>query len=677
MSLGAIILIILVILGAAVAVAIVLAMRGGSTSLRFDIGGQAPRAAGGNDTSAETTFKGRFAGLAACSGGVIALLLGKLASMQLFGASDYAQQAESNRTRTVTTLAPRGRILDRNGVELVTNRPSLTVVASSDVADDDIEVALLANLLGMPAVACRHKIQDSSEGAQSLRTVAVDVRRSTVAYLQEHTDLFAGVEVEQRTQRSYPQGEVCCHVLGYTGTVTSEQIAASEQDPDGLQYESGDTTGQAGVEYQYESVLQGVRGEQTVYVDANGDVLDYSTSVPAESGSDVVLTIDVNIQKAAEEALASIIKEKQDKGNADCKSGAAVVLDVTNGEVIAMASYPLFRPELFVGGISQDDWDELSSDEAANPLLNRAVSGQYVAASTIKPLSSFAALDYGIADSSSSYDCGGWWTGFGEANGKWCWEHSGHGAIGLRDGIVYSCDVVFYEIAKGFYNAGDNSDGLQETFRRWGLGSTTGIDLPAESAGRVPDAEWKWNYFSNYSDADRSWQGGDYTNIAIGQGDILVTPLQMCCAYMGIAEQGTIWQPHVLKEVRSISGDEAILAFQPKVHLSPEESDANYELVKSGLEGVIYEESESMTAHFTNLSERVAGKTGSGEHGDTEATGWFCAYIPADNPKYAIASVVEAGGYGSTNSMYVVRDIIGALYDEPDDVTAEVTDSTR
>ena len=676
MTAGGIALVVVVVVACAASIFVLLALRAGKSPFRLDIGGQTPRAAGGNDTSAESSFKARLTGLGACAAGVIAVLVGKVWSMQFLSSDDYARQAESNRTRVVTSVAPRGRILDRNGVELVTNRPSLTVTALSDVADDDVEVALLANLLGMPKAACRHKIQDATEGAQSHHTVGVDVRRSTVAYVQEHADLFPGVVVEQRTQRSYPLGETCCHVLGYTGTVTQDQIDASKNGEGGIQYESGDTTGQAGVEYQYEETLQGVRGEQTVYVDANGSVMDYSTSVAPESGSDVVLTIDAKIQQAAEQSLLDRIKKKQQEGVKDCKSGAAVCIDVTNGEVIAMASAPLFRPELFVGGISQDDWDALSDDEAGNPLMNRAVSGQFVAASCIKPFSAFAALDYGIATPQSGYVCRGWWTGFGEADGKWCWLHSGHGGIDLRGGIVYSCDVVFYDIAKGFYNS-STQDGLQETYRKWGLGSATGVDLPSESAGRVPDAEWKWNYFKDWPDAERKWNGGDYTNIVIGQGDILVTPLQMCCAYMGIANKGTIWTPHVLKGVRGRAGDGQVIDYEPTVLRSPEESDSNYDLVYSGLEGVIYEESASMTAHFTNLSMRVAGKTGTGQHGTDEATAWFCAFVPADNPKYAIAAVIEKGGFGSTSAMFVVRDIIGALYDEPDTNTSEVSDSTQ
>lgn len=672
MNAGTILLIIVVILLAAVAIAFVLFFNTGTRSLTFKAGGNAPTAKGASDNSPEKMFKNRLIGLGVFSGSVIGVLIARLWSMQINNSEYYSEQAEVNRTRTITTIAPRGRILDRNGVELVTNRPSLTITAEQDVATETVELNLLANLLGIPSMAAKRRIQDSTQSAQSARMVLVDTPRSTIAFIQEHADVFPGVYVEQRTQRSYPYGECACHVLGYTGTVTTEQIEASQTNNSGITYENGDTTGQAGIEYQYEQVLQGVRGEQTVYVDANGNIMNYSTSVPAESGSDIRLTIDLAIQQATEKALASGI-ERGARSDSGCKCGAAVVLDVTNGEVLAMASAPSFNPQLFVGGISQDDWDMLSDEAAGYPMLNRAVSGQFPSASTIKPLSAFAALDYGIATKDSGYVCNGWWTGFGEADGKYCWLHTGHGGINLQGGITYSCDSVFYDIAKGFYNS-SNQDGLQETFRKWGLGSLTGIDLPSESEGRVPDAEWKWEYFSDWSNDQRTWNGGDITNIVIGQGDILVTTLQMACAYMGIANRGTIYKPHVLKGVMSRSDDGTMQEYQPQVLNTPDESKENYDLVCAGLEGMIYEESASIASHFTNMTIRVAGKTGTAEvGGEKSATAWMMAYAPADNPRYVVASTIELGGFGSTTSMYVVRDILGALFNEPDTSNAEAS----
>ncbi|MBR2682587.1 MAG: penicillin-binding protein 2 [Atopobiaceae bacterium] len=645
-------------------------------SFKLDIGNAVPKASGGSDNSVEKGFHTRLIGLQIFSGTIIGVLLMRLWSMQLVSSDEYEKQAESNRTRTVTTTAPRGRILDRDGNELVTNRPCLAVAAKSDVVDDEIEMQLLANLIGMPYLAVRRKIQDQSEGAQSKRTVAVDVSRRVVAYIDEHPYLFEGVDVEQRTERLYPNGSLAAHVLGYTGVISSEQLEQSEspRNLEGIKYSAGDIVGQSGVESQYESVLQGIRGEQVVYVDAYGSVLDSSTSIDPQSGSDIVLTINSKFQRAAEESLARVVKMVSERDQVDCKAGCAIVLDVTNGEVLALASAPTFNPSVFTGGISYDDWERLSSEKSAYPLLNRAVSGLYPSGSVIKPLGTLAALNYGIANEKTEFYCDGYWTGLSEESGQYCWDTSGHGTMNLRNGIVYSCDVVFYEIGKGFYYS-DNPTGLQDTYRAWGLGEKTGIDLPSEEAGRVPDAEWKWNYFDTYTDDQRSWQGGDMTNLSIGQGDLLVTPIQMACVYSGIATRGTIWRPHVLKSVFSASGEGTVIEHSPEISHSITEKKEYFDLVFSGLEGVIYEESPAQTSHFVNLSQTVAGKTGSAErYSDQQATGWFIAFVPEENPKYAVASMVENGGYGSTNAMYVVRDIMGAIYDEPD--TSDAFDDT-
>lgn len=676
MSATAVIIVVLVAVLAALVAAFLLVGRGGG-HLKLDIGSSTPQAAAGTGSTSETSFKSRLKWLNAFPAAVFVALFGKLWSMQVLGADDYAKQAESNRTRTISVEAPRGRILDRNGTELVTNRPSLTVVATSDVADDTIKVHLLANLIGMPAMAVRRKVQDTSQGAQSSRVVAVDVSRRVVAYIDARATVFDGVSVEQRTQRLYPQGSLAAHVLGYTGSITQDQAdQLDSSDSAAINYELGDVVGQSGVEYQYESVLQGVKGEQKVYVDADGNILSLASEVEPQRGSDVVLTLDADIQQAAETSLQERIKKLYDEGRTDCHAGCVVAMDVTNGEVLCMASAPTYQPNVFVGGISNDDWDSLSSDSSHYPLMNRAVSGQYPSASTIKPLSALAALDYGIATASSSYDCTGYWTGFGSSSGQWCWQHSGHGWLGLQGGITYSCDVVFYEIGKGFYNS-STQDGLQETYRKWGLGSTEGIDLPSEATGRVPDAEWKWNYYTSSSDEDRQWKGGDYTNLVIGQGDLQVTPLQMLCTYAGIATSGTIWRPHVLKAIKSPVGTGSVVDYKCEVARSVEENPSYMDLVHAGLLGVVYEESEAQAEHFTNLSVKVAGKTGSAETSKSQPTGWFIAYAPADDPKYVVASLIEYGGYGSEGAMFVVRDVLGAIYGEPDTSTAVDSSGVR
>lgn len=673
MELSLVIVIVCVVLAVALVVVFLVFGRG-EANFTFDIGGAAPRASGGGDSSAEKTASSRLVGLAVFVGGVFTALIARLWSMQLVSSEEYAEQAEKNRRSTIYTPAPRGRILDRNGNEIVGNRASLTVVAEGDVLDDVVEVQLLANLIGMPAQAVRRKIQDTTEGYQSPRTVSVDVSRRVVAFIGEHPEAFPGVSVQQRTQRSYPNGSLAAHVVGYVSTVTEEQLAQSESAEEGsVTYRSGDVVGQSGVELSYESVLAGTRGEQVVFVDASGSVLGYSTSIEPESGSDIVLTIDADVQRAAEESLERVIQQQQDSGQ-PCTGGCLVALDCTNGEVIAMASYPTFSPNVFTGGISQADWDVLSAEDANYPLMNRAITGQYPSGSVIKPLTSFAALDYGIATSESSWYCSGWWTWSGDRSDStvmMCYNHDGHGSMNLVNGITMSCDVVFYEIGKGFYYA-DDPEGMQETFRSYGLGSATGIDLSGEAVGRVPDAAWKREYYKElgYSDEDSSWKGGDNCNIAIGQGDVLVTCLQMAVSYCSIANRGPAWRPHVLRGVRSKVGDGFVSEYKPEQILDVEEDSAYRELVERGMWGVIYEESPSQAAHWTNLSVSVAGKTGTAEQPADGNACWFGCYAPSDDPKYVVFSTVDGGDWGSTTAMLVARDTLGAIYGEPDTSTA-------
>lgn len=647
------------------------------SSRRFtlDIGGGTPRASGGSENSPSSHFKSRINATGIFAGTIIGALFMRLWNMQVISSSSYTEQAEKNRTRSISTHAARGRILDRNGAVLVGNRPSLVVLAEQSVLEDEAELQILAALIGIPKAVLRLKIEDSSQGLQRGRVIAVDVSRRVVSFINAHPSLFGGVAIEARSQRSYPLGSLAGQVLGYTGIITSEQLKASQdnQDEGKITYEPGDVVGQSGIEASYENVLQGIKGEQVVFVDADGNIVNHSSSVEAQSGSDVVLTLDVDIQKAAEDSLSSTIKRLQEHGKPDCFGGCAIAMDVTNGEIIAMASAPSFSPNMFVGGISSDDWDMLSSKSSHNPLLNRGIGGQYPSASTIKPLSTLAALNEGIATPQSSYMCTGYWTGFGAAFGQYCWLHTGHGAMTLQTGITYSCDVVFYEVGKGFFYS-SNKDGLQQMFKKWGLGSKSQIDLPGELQGRIPDEAWKREYFASYPDDAKAWQGGDNTNLAIGQGDLLVTPLQMLCVYAGIANRGSIPQPHLMKSIKSTSNSGSIIDYKCSTRISVDEKDEYMDLIQRGLYGVIYEESQAQASHFTNMKEKVAGKTGTAETSHETPTGWFIAYAPYDKPRYVVASVLENSGFGSDGAMYVVRDILGALYHEPD--TSTMVDTT-
>ncbi|AEB06969.1 peptidoglycan glycosyltransferase [Coriobacterium glomerans PW2] len=676
-----------VIIAAAILVAAIvgslLFLRGYSGRFTFDThGGTRPRAAEGEGSTPAVTFKGRFTLLSAGLGAMFCALAAKLWSMQMVSSDYYERKAKSNQTRTVTTPAPRGRILDRNGVPLVSNRASLTVAAYRDLAEDAVVVRHLANVLGMPYVAALRKIQNNSEGAQSRHTIAVDVRRSTIAYIQEHAGEFPGVLIDERTERIYPQGQTAAHVLGYTGTISQEQLKASKDDSasDKISYQSGDIVGQAGVEIQYEGLLQGVRGEQTVTVDAAGNITGQSGSVPAKPGSDIKLTLDLKIQQACEKALANAIELAKRSGQRHAGNGACLCLDCTNGEILGLASEPRFDPSVFIGGISPDVWDELSSKESGTPLLNRAVGGQYMSASTIKVLSSLAGLEYGVYPQGRTTVCTGTWTGNGEANPKHCWLRTGHGTMNLESGLANSCDPVFYDIGKGFYDNKDNPEGLQEVFRRWGLGAKTGVDLPSEGVGRIPDSAWKESYFTSWSDQDRAWNPGDMTNIAIGQGDILVTPLQMAVVYAGVAMGGVEYTPHVLLSAVARDGQGDAFRYnddgkkerlRAKIH-----AESNLALVKQGLHDMIYGSSSDVASHFKSLPVEVAGKSGTGEKSNEDDYSWFCAYAPAPDPKYVVVALLEQGGGGSATALRAVRDVLGVIYDSPDGSSA-VDNSTR
>lgn len=658
-------------------------LRGYSGKFTFDTkNGTRPKASEGEGNTSGLAYKGRFTMLTAGVGVMFGAILAKLWSMQMVRGDYYEDLSVQNRTRTVTTAAPRGRILDRNGVELVRNRALLAVTAYSDLVDDPVLVRHLSNVLGMPYAAVRRNIRDNTEGAQAQHTIATDVRRSTIAYIQEHAGEFEGVTVVDRTEREYPYGTLACHVLGYTGTITAEQLEAQdseERDEGSIVYETGDIVGQAGVEAQYESLLQGVRGEQTVTVDAAGNVTGQVGEVPPRSGTDIRLTLDVNIQRACEEGLAYAISISKQFGYNEAGNGAMLCLDCTNGEILGMASTPTYDPSVFIGGISNDAWSQLNGDESGNPLLNRAIGGQYMSASTTKPLSALAGLEYGVYSSTRTTTCTGYWTGDGEAYGKWCWDHSGHGVMTLEDGIIYSCDPVFYDIGHDFFYDKDNPEGLQEMFRRWGLGSTTGVDLPSEQAGRVPDAAWKKEYFSDYSDEDRTWNPGDMSNIVIGQGDLLVTPLQMACAYMGIANGGKEYTPHVFLSALARDGEGGdsyrYNETGSKERLTAEVDSAYLDLVHSGLKRMIYEESATLAAHFSSLPVTVAGKSGTGEKAGQDPYGWFITYAPYEDPKYVVCGVLEQGGFGGSSTVYGVRDVLGQIYNAPDSMSP--TDSDR
>ncbi len=608
------------------------------------------------------SLKARFVATGVFAAGVFGTLAAKLWSMQVLMHESYVEEAQENLYTTVSTPAPRGYVYDADGVKLVNNRASLTVLADPDASDDNDVVRRLSALLGVPLNVVRSRMQDTTDGAQSQRVVASDVRLRDVAFIAEHSDAFPGISAETRTVRDYPYGALAAHLLGYVNTATSEQLEESES---GRSLESGDDVGQSGIELQYDSLLAGEHGQRRVLVDAQGNVIEVVSETQPSRGSDIQLTIRASVQYVCDAALANLVAPSGGViGTGSGVGAAAVCMDVRDGSIICMGSYPTFDPSTFVGGIPTDIWELYQTDEAHDPLLNRATGGLYAAASTFKAFSSLAALENGFADTTRSWYCSGSWDGFNTGAPQNCWLHSGHGTLGLRSGIVHSCDVVFYEIAKSFFYAGESQGGslsdtaLQEAIMRYRFGKATGIDLPSESTGRVPTPEWKEEYYRD-APAEGKWQGGDLTNLVIGQGDVLVTPLQMAVAYGGIAT-GRIMKPHLLKEVRNSAGD-VVLSVEAECVDEPEVDAGYLEIVRDALHGVVQDNS-ALAELFTKQGIDAAGKTGTAEHSDDSGDdAWFACYAPYDDPKYVVACVVEHGGGGSSVAAPLAAEIMTAV----------------
>lgn len=611
---------------------------------------------------ASEPIRSRFLALGVAAAAIFGSLGAKIWSMQVLSADKYREEAAQNKYTTVATPAPRGQIYDKNGLLLVKNRSVITVLADASVAQDHDVVQRLSTVLGIPYNIVAMRIKDESSGAQSQRVVSSDATQRDAAFIAEHSDAFEGVSVQMRTEREYPYAALAAHVLGYTGPVSESEL---EDVPESRNIELGDTVGKSGIEAYYDNILSGEHGRRRVVVDSQGQVVEVESETAATRGNDVYLTLDAGVQYQAEQALAQLIAPDGVIGHGTGAAGAVVAMDVTDGSIIAMASYPTFDPTKFTGGIAQDVWDLYSTEESYHPLLNRAISGTYPAASTYKAFTSLAGLRYGFADDEREWECEGSWDGFKSGDWQKCWNTYGHGPINIHDGIVVSCDIVFYEIAKDFFYAGRTQGGtisdtaLQEEIARFGFGKPTGIDLSGEEAGRIPTAEWKSQHWSDVP-TEGAWHGGDLTNLVIGQGDVLITPLQNAVGYGAVAT-GNLLRPHLLKEVRNAS-DQPAVVFEAEVVSQPDVEEKNYKIVRDALKEVSLSDTviaDTLSGWNVNVKD-IASKTGTGEVAGKGDMAWYVCYYPSDNPKYVVSACVEQGGAGAKVAGPLGAEVLGA-----------------
>jgi penicillin-binding protein 2 len=392
--------------------------------------------------------------------------------------------------------------------------------------------------------------------------------------------------------------------------------------------------------------------------------LDLLNEAPPQNGSDVCLTIDLALQQATERIMADVITSSHQKGFPYADAGALLCIDIEDGGILASTSYPGFNPEELANGISEELWEELTREGSGYPLSNRVIAGQYPAASTFKAFMSLAGFAHGIIGGNTQFTCTGFWEDYGEQWGQRCWIYpNGHGTLGLEEAINQSCDVYFYNIGAAFYERWEETsdeervDELQDYLKTWGFGSVTGVDIPGEMEGRVPDARWKLSTFSDTPEAAQ-WQPGDMTNMAIGQGDILVTPLQLANGYAGIARK-KMFKPHFFHQVLNNEGEVVVKGKAEDSVLQPVIDEGAIARVEDGLRRVV----ARTGGPFQQLPVTVAGKTGTAEVASAPADfSWFVGFAPAEAPKYCVACLVERAGDGSSAALLGVQHTFAAIY---------------
>lgn len=584
--------------------------------------------------------------------------------LQILDGDSYVAVAANNRLREVRVEAPRGVIYDRNDKILVENRAGLSVgILPMDMWDpkknpDEFtaEIRGLSRILEVSEADLLKAYEKAKKDPYVTHTIKEDLSESAViAYLKEHSDQFPGVQVEKAFLRQYPFKSLATHILGYVGEISQNDLEREEF----ATLKAGARIGKDGVERTYDSFLRGTDGRKTVEVDAAGRPKRFLESAVPTPGANLALTIDIDLQQAAENALVEGIQRAHADGFENAAGGAVVALDPRNGEVLALASYPDYDPSLWVGGMTVQKYAELTAEQAHYPLFDRAINGLYPPGSTFKPFVAAAALSAGLITPETVFDCKGTYSA---AQQTWKdWLKGGHGPnIDLTQALVESCDVYFYNLGNLLYQ--QPSPVLQDGVRRFGFGQTTGIDLPGETTkSRVPDKYWKRE--TGKTEEEKLWKPGDEINLAIGQGDLLATPMQMAVALAAFANGGTVWVPRLGLQIKDASGN--------VIHQFESEQRSvlgiNRQILDIINEGMVLVTAPGGTAHaaFKGFPITVAGKTGTSEKKPEDDYALFIGYAPAGPgavPEIVVVALIEQGGHGSSVAAPVVRRVLEAYF---------------
>ena len=548
------------------------------------------------------------------------IILLRLWQLQLLQGDELRKTSESNRLRIIRVSAPRGIIFDRNGIPLVKNTPYFCASIMPEEFNTE-NIPSLATALQLPEDELREKINKKAQSPFTPVRLKEGLSYNEVGYIEARRSDFPGLFVEIEVSREYLYGGIGAHVIGYLGKLTPGQ----SKDPEFKDVPPNAFIGQWGVEKLYDKSLRGTPGQRIIEVDAIGREIRLLKENPSVKGADLSLSIDMALQKAAEDAFED-------------KTGALVALKSDTGEILGIVSSPSFDPNMFAKGISSDDWNAIMNDKKV-PMLNRAIQSQYPPGSTFKIITAIAALEGGVSDS-ASINCSG-----GLSLGSWrfgCWKKTGHNNVSLHRALVESCDVYFYDAGRkvGF-------DKVHDYALMFGLGEETGIGFGKERKGLVPNTDWKRKI------KKEPWFPGETFINSIGQGYVAATPVQMAVMMNAVSNGGNVYKPSILKV------SEPVLV--RKVAVKPE----TLEIVNKALEGVVNEPGGTGLAARSNTVV-IGGKTGTAQvvgikkdsrylSEQQRDHAWFVAFAPVEKPQVAVSVLVEHGGHGGSAAAPIAK----------------------
>lgn len=566
--------------------------------------------------------------------GMIALLLLGFWKLQVIDSDRYLQLAERNRVRSIPIIAPRGRMLDREGRVLVDNYPSFSVLLlRDDPALVEKNLPQIADGLNIPLADLEEQIENA-RGLSKFQPIVIkpQASQSDIAYIESHRADVPLLEMLMVHRRRYLPGGFMAHASGYVGEVNEKQVEASNG-----RLRPGDIAGKSGLERQYNDILMGADGMRRVIVNSIGKEVGRLSQQEATPGKDIRITIDYDLQTVAENTLAG-------------RKGSIVALDPRNGEVLAMVSHPAPDPNDFAIRISKEEWQRLNEDPD-KPLLNRTIQAQLAPGSVFKIVMATAMLESKAIPENMTVFC----PGYGEFYGRMFKDHiygkGSHGIVDFHKAIVQSCDIYFYNVGKRL-----GIDRISYYATKLGLGKRTGIDLPAEENGLMPSEEWVERVYH------RKWYLGETISVAIGQGAVTTTPLQLARLIGGVAMGGIFKQPHLIKDAKNVA-EERFEISEPTV-----------EKVTQGMYGVVNEGGTAAGARLEGIE--LCGKSGSaqvigydtrdkyGKKKQFKDNAWFVGYAPRRNPEIVVAVLVESGEHGGAVAGPVARDIIKTYYDK-------------